>query len=193
MVKGKVFYGQEPPTEESTTTECRENYLPLAAAEWGLLVAVDHNQLRTMATGTVDPIDWWHPPPSWAYPLSTFVHSINQCSLSWNRSSNRQYARQPPYLCRHSGFAIVATVCADGCLCRLTATIFMIITRPCMHKVFSKHFKCNHCMNAVVSLQVVMNNCKCRVIHSCWYIGTNTWPRANEIKAGNGILHINFK
>ena len=27
-----------------------------------LLVAVNHNQLRTMASETVDPIDWSHPP-----------------------------------------------------------------------------------------------------------------------------------
>ena len=29
-----------------------------------LLVAVNHKQLRTMASETVDPIDWWHSPPS---------------------------------------------------------------------------------------------------------------------------------
>ena len=29
-----------------------------------LIVAVNHNQLRTMASETVDPIDWSHPPPS---------------------------------------------------------------------------------------------------------------------------------
>ena len=28
--KGKVFYGQEPPSEESTTTECGFNYQLLA-------------------------------------------------------------------------------------------------------------------------------------------------------------------
>ena len=33
-----------------------------------LLVAVDHNQLRTMAPDTVYQIDWSHPPPSWAVP-----------------------------------------------------------------------------------------------------------------------------
>ena len=26
-------------------------------------MAVNHNQLRTMASETVDPIDWLHPPP----------------------------------------------------------------------------------------------------------------------------------
>ena len=37
--KGKVFYGQEPPSGESTTTECGVNYQLLAVitevAKWG--------------------------------------------------------------------------------------------------------------------------------------------------------------
>ena len=37
--KGKVFHGQEPPSGESTTTECGVNYQLLAviteAAQWG--------------------------------------------------------------------------------------------------------------------------------------------------------------
>ena len=38
---------------------------------WELLVAVNHNQLRAMASETVDPIDWSHPPPyTGQYPLS---------------------------------------------------------------------------------------------------------------------------
>ena len=55
---------------ESTTTECGVNYQQLtvitevAQALWELLVAVDHNQLLTLASETVDPIDWSHPPPS---------------------------------------------------------------------------------------------------------------------------------
>ena len=35
-----------------------------------LLVAVDHNQLRTMASETADPIDWSHPHPHGQYPQS---------------------------------------------------------------------------------------------------------------------------
>ena len=54
-----------------------------------LLIAVNHNQLRTMASETVDPIDWSHPPPSWAVPLGRLVHSINQCNLRGNRTCNR--------------------------------------------------------------------------------------------------------
>ena len=54
-----------------------------------LLVAVNQNQLRTMASETVDPINWSHPPPSWAVPPERLVHSINQCNFSGNRTCNR--------------------------------------------------------------------------------------------------------
>ena len=54
-----------------------------------LLVAVNHNQLRTMESETVDPIDWSHPPPSWAVPPERHVHSINLCNLSGTRTCNR--------------------------------------------------------------------------------------------------------
>ena len=92
--EGKVFYGHEPPIGESTTTECIgqlsttcSNVLKQPNGE--LLVAVNHNQLRTMASKTVDPIDWWHPSPSWAVPPERLVHIINQCNLSGNRTCNR--------------------------------------------------------------------------------------------------------
>ena len=32
--KGRVFYGQEPPSEESTTTECGVNYQLLVVIYW---------------------------------------------------------------------------------------------------------------------------------------------------------------
>ena len=54
-----------------------------------LLVAVKHNQLRIMASETVDPIDWSHPTPSWAVLPERLVHSINQCRLSGTRTCNR--------------------------------------------------------------------------------------------------------
>ena len=68
-----------------------------------LLVAVNHNQLRTMASETVDPIDWSYPPPSWAVPPERLlVHSINQCT-QLDSNVQPQHARQPPCLCGHSG------------------------------------------------------------------------------------------
>ena len=55
----------------------------------GELLVVNHNQLRTMASETVDPIDWSHPPPLWAVPPERHVPSINQCNLSETRTCNR--------------------------------------------------------------------------------------------------------
>ena len=75
-----------------------------------LQVAVNHNQLRTMASKTVDPIDWSHPPPSWAVPPERHVHSTNQCNISGTRKCNRSmrgnhlaYAatQGPPCLWQH--------------------------------------------------------------------------------------------
>ena len=68
-----------------TITECVVNYQLLAAIYWSspnveLLVEVDHNQLLTMASQTVDPIDWSHPPTSWVVPPERLVPSINRCS-----------------------------------------------------------------------------------------------------------------
>ena len=57
-----------------------------------LLVAVDHNQLRTMASETVDLIVWSHPHPLGKYPMRIIVQSINQCSLSHSRASILQPA-----------------------------------------------------------------------------------------------------
>ena len=54
-----------------------------------LLVVVNHNQLRTMASETEDPIYWSHPPPSWAVSPDRLVQSINQCKLSGNQTCNR--------------------------------------------------------------------------------------------------------
>ena len=67
------------------------NYLPyvLKQPNGKLLVEVNHNQLRTMASETVDPIDWSHPPPSWAVPPERHVHSINQYNFSGTRTCNR--------------------------------------------------------------------------------------------------------
>ena len=41
----------------------------LKQPNWEHLVAVEHNQLRTVASETADPIDWSHPTPLWAAPM----------------------------------------------------------------------------------------------------------------------------
>ena len=83
------------------------NYLQYCTevAQWGLLVAVNHNQLWTLAPETVDPIDWSHPPHSWAVPPERHVHSINQCNLSGTRMCNRSM--------RGNHLAYVATQCRN--------------------------------------------------------------------------------
>ena len=80
-----------------------------------LLVAVYHNQLRTMASETVDPIDWSHPPPAWAVRSESPMHSVNQCNLSGTRTCNRSMrenhlanaATQGINNCYKQGMAIV--------------------------------------------------------------------------------------
>ena len=99
---GKVFYGQEPPSGESTRTECWINYQLLAVitevAQWGTPSCSGPKPARTMASETVDSIDWSHPPPSLAVPPERLVHSVNRCSSATAgiRSCNLQHARQPP-------------------------------------------------------------------------------------------------
>ena len=86
--KGKVFYGQDRASQwriyyhrkwGQLSTTC-SNAPKQPTGE--LPVTVNHNQLRTMASETVYPIDWSHPPPLWAVPPERLVHSINQCNLS---------------------------------------------------------------------------------------------------------------
>ena len=55
--------GQESPKGESTITLCGVNYqllevMLLKQPNGQILVAVDHNQLRTMASETVNAIEW---------------------------------------------------------------------------------------------------------------------------------------
>ena len=74
-----------------------------------LLVAVDHNQLRTMASETVDPTYWSHPPPSWAVPPESHVHSINQSNLSWTRTCNR--SKRSNHLAYAATQGMIITIC----------------------------------------------------------------------------------
>ena len=59
--KGEVFYGQEPPSGESTTTECGVNYQLLEVitevAQWGTPSCSRPQPAKAMASETVDPID----------------------------------------------------------------------------------------------------------------------------------------
>ena len=83
-----------------------------------LLVAVDHNQLRTMASETVDPIDWPHTALSLTVRPERLMHSVNRCSLcsTGNRSCN--------FSMRDNHLAYSVT--QDGCLCGCYAATLTI-------------------------------------------------------------------
>ena len=72
-----------------------------------LLVAINHNQLRTMASEMVDQIDFLHPPPLSAVPHERLVHSINQCNLSRNRTCHRSM------LGNHLAYAATRGICYE--------------------------------------------------------------------------------
>ena len=88
-----VFYYHRMRGQLSTTCS---NLLKQSNEE--LLVAVDHNHLRTMGSETVDPFDWSYPLPSWAVTPERLVHSIHQCSLSRESTLHPQHTREPTTL-----------------------------------------------------------------------------------------------
>ena len=81
--KGHVFYGQEPPSGQSTTTECGANYQQLSVMllklpNGELPVAVDHSQLLTLQSETVDSFGWpLHPTIHRAIPPEHVLHGAN--------------------------------------------------------------------------------------------------------------------
>ena len=81
------------------------NYLQYSTevAKWRTPSCSQPQPARTISSQTVDPIDWSHPPPSWAVLPEHLVHRINRCSSAGIRSCNLQHERQPPCLCGHWG------------------------------------------------------------------------------------------
>ena len=77
------------------------NYLQKSTevAKWGTPSCSRPQPATTMASVTVDPIDWSHPSPSWSVLPEFLVHSINHCSLSVNRPCNRSMR------CNHLAYA----------------------------------------------------------------------------------------
>ena len=73
-------------------------------AQWGTSCSRRQPATDNMAWETVDPIDWSHPPHSWAVPPERLMHCRNRWSLSSTviRSLLLQHARQPSCLCGHS-------------------------------------------------------------------------------------------
>ena len=89
----KVFYGQEPQSGESTSTECGFNYQLLAVIYWSSQWGTPSCSQPQPGTdnGVKEGRSNWlvAPPPSWAVPPERLVHSINQCNLSGTRTFNR--------------------------------------------------------------------------------------------------------
>ena len=70
-----------------------------------LLVAVDHNQIRILASATVDPIDWTLPPSLYKqYPLNATCTVQVGVAPAGNRTGNLLHTRKPPCLYGHSGY-----------------------------------------------------------------------------------------
>ena len=106
------IYYQRMPGQLSPTCS---NLLKLPNGE--LLVAVDHNQLRTMSSETVDLIDLSHPPLSWAVPPEAPLIALCKCGLqiarlaaaTGARTRVQGYARPTHCLCGHSGYIFYFT------------------------------------------------------------------------------------
>ena len=88
-VKGKVFYGQEPPSGESTTTECGFNYQLRAVitevAQWGA-PSCSQPQAATNNGVRDGRSNWLVAPPPYTgqYPLSSTYFTL-QCGLQITR------------------------------------------------------------------------------------------------------------
>ena len=90
----RIYYSK---MQDQLSTTCSNI---LKQHNWELLVAVDDNQLRTMASETVDPINWSHPPPSWAVPPELHVmHGVNAAYKSQDLCSNRG-SNTRPWVCQ---------------------------------------------------------------------------------------------
>ena len=106
----KIFYAPESPGGESTTTVSGVNYQLVAVIllKWPnekFLVAVDHNQLRTMSSETVYSIDWRLPSPfTWQYPIIATCTVQIGTSSAGNRSHNLRHTRQGHCLSACSGY-----------------------------------------------------------------------------------------
>ena len=107
--QSKVFYGQEPPSGEYLLPQNVGSINLLKKPNGELLVAVDHNQQRTMASETVDPIDWPHTPPSWAVP--TELHVLHAVIASYK---SQDLPLQPGLELASLGMPDQRTACALG-------------------------------------------------------------------------------
>ena len=90
--KGEVFYGQEPPSAESTTTECEVNYI------YQLLAVMLLKQLRIMALETVDQIDLPLPPTLHMQGSTPVLHVLHGVNAGYK---SQYYLLQPDHANTH--------------------------------------------------------------------------------------------
>ena len=118
LLKVKVFYGQEPPSGESTTAECGVNYQLLAviteAAQWGT-PSCSQSQLATDNGVRDGRSNWLVAPPTLMGSTPWAPHALYK-SVQSQRDSNvqPQHVRQPPCLCDHSGYKPHILWCGTG-------------------------------------------------------------------------------
>ena len=111
----KVFYGQEPPSSESNTTECEVNYQLLAVIYWSRPIGNSWLQSTTTATdnGVRDGKSNWLAAPYTLMGSTPWAPRIARCkrglqiarfvAATGARTRVHGYARRTQCLCGHSG------------------------------------------------------------------------------------------
>ena len=164
-VKGKVFYGQEPPSGESTTTECWFNYQQLAVfTEVAQCGAPSCSQPEPATDNGVRDgrFNWLVAPPTLHRAVPPELHAMHTAmraglqitrlaALREPRSCDLRNARPTHCLCGHSGYKSfvpeikgnevqysVGRFAAFFCLffCHLRSFL-MMIPRSCCWSVFA--------------------------------------------------------
>ena len=131
-----------------------------------LLVVVNHNQLRTLVSETVDPIDWSHPPPSWAVPPERLVHSINQCSTA---TAGIRSCNIATFSMRgnHLSYAVTRGMCAHTVSVQCTVCSYM----HAVHAVSVQYAVCS-VYTCSAYCECTVYNCTC--MH-CTYMSGILW------------------
>ena len=133
-----------------------------------LLVAVNHSQLRTMASERVDPIDWSHPPPSWAVPSERLVHSINQCTQLDSNVNCSMWGNHLAYAATQSTkFSIslcwLIRVGYSPCIGALQMSLPLPMVCPLMIRIITSYITfCQRCMMRryfLTNWQVFVHDC----------------------------------
>ena len=71
-----------------------------------LLVAIDHNQLQTMAAETVDPIDWSHAHLHGQYPLSSTYCTVITLPTNHKTCCSKRGSNTRPRVCQTNALPV---------------------------------------------------------------------------------------